>query len=350
VVLNYIHRIINNYLENGYSLIPVDKQKRPYIYWKQYQYRRAGIKDILKWNIQFNTLNVGIVTGHISRLAVIDVDDLSLLPELKEKLPEINQTTRVRTNRGYHYYFNLNGEQVKSTSRLFGKPLELKSNGTYIVAPPSIIKNHRYTYEIPLSEMLPVPDKLVDNNRDDKSLNKTIIFKIAKYHGHKMDCIRQILKRDLKEGERNNGLFILYNLLLQNKNSQEYARKIIERKNRSLTRPLTEFELKKIYRKAYHYGCSGIREKLPYVRCEYCTYRFKGGQLSGSNILVRSLRLLPELTNTQRGIACLLGTVFDGEYPSIYKIAKTARMNSATVKKAIEVLKEKNIIDDSFYN
>jgi len=53
-------------------------------YWKQYQYRRAGIKDILKWNIQFNTLNVGIVTGHISRLAVIDVDDLSLLPELKE--------------------------------------------------------------------------------------------------------------------------------------------------------------------------------------------------------------------------------------------------------------------------
>jgi hypothetical protein len=348
--LSDFHRMINQYLEYGYSLIPVDKEKRPCVYWKKYQYKRATVNDILKWHIQFDTLNIGIVTGQISQLAVIDVDNLSVLPDLRKKLPEITRTTRVKTNRGYHYYFNLNGEQVKSTSRLFGKPLELKSNGTYIVAPPSIIKNHRYTYEIPLSEMLPVPDKLVDNNRDDKSLNKTIIFKIAKYHGHKMDCIRQILKRDLKEGERNNGLFILYNLLLQNKNSQEYARKIIERKNRSLTRPLTEFELKKIYRKAYHYGCSGIREKLPYVRCEYCTYRFKGGQLSGSNILVRSLRLLPELTNTQRGIACLLGTVFDGEYPSIYKIAKTARMNSATVKKAIEVLKEKNIIDDSFYN
>jgi hypothetical protein len=341
VVLNYIHRIINNYLENGYSLIPVDKQKRPYIYWKQYQYRRAGIKDILKWNIQFNTLNVGIVTGHISRLAVIDVDDLSLLPELKEKLPEINQTTRVRTNRGYHYYFNLNGEQVKSTSRLFGKPLELKSNGTYIVAPPSIIKNHRYTYEIPLSEMLPVPNKLVDNNRDDKSLNKNIIFKIPKYYGHKMDCIRQILKRDLKEGERNNGLFVLYNLLLQNKNSREYARKIVEKKNSSLSSPLTELELKKIYRKAYHYGCCGIREKLPYVRCEYCTYRFKGGQLSGSNILVRSLRILPELTNTQRSIICLLGTVFDGENPSISRISKEAHMDWRVVKKAISELKEK---------
>jgi len=264
-------------------------------------------------------------------------------------LPEINQTTRVRTSRGYHYYFNLNGEQVKSTSRLFGKTLELKSNGTYIVAPPSVINNHQYTYEIPLSEILPVPKKLIENN-DDKLSNQNIIFKIPKYYGHKMDCIRQILKRDLKEGERNNGLFVLYNLLLQNKNSREYARKTVERKNSSLSSPLTKLELKKIYRKAYHYGCSGIRQKLPYVRCEYCTYRFKGGQLRGSNILVRSLRVLPELTNIQRSIVCLLGTVFDGENPSINKIAKTAGMNYKTVKKAFDVLKEKDIIDDSFYD
>jgi hypothetical protein len=349
--LNYIHGIINHYLKNGYSLIPVDKEKRPCIYWKQYQYKRAGIKDILNWHIQFDTLNVGIVTGRISKLAVIDIDDLSLLPDLKEKIPEITETTRVKTNRGYHYYFYLNGENIRSTNSLFGRNLELKSNGNYIVAPPSMINNYRYTYEIPLSRMLPVPDKLVEpNHADDKSSKKNIIFKIPKFHGHKMDCIRRILKRDLKEGERNNGLFILYNLLLQNKNSREYARKIVEKKNRSLSNPLTEIELKKIYRKTYHYGCSGIREKLPYVCCDNCTYRYRGGQLSGSNILIKSMRLLPELTNSQRSILCLLGTLFDGEYPSIYKIAKTARMNPATVKKAIRVLKEKHIIDDSLYN
>ena len=83
------------------------------------------------------------------------------MPELKEYLPELKKTTRVRTKRGYHYYFSLNGEQVKSTSSLFGRRLELKSNGTYIVAPPSIIKTHQYVYEIPLSEMLPVPKLLV---------------------------------------------------------------------------------------------------------------------------------------------------------------------------------------------
>jgi len=264
------------------------------------------------------------------------------LPELKERLPEIDETTRVKTNRGYHYYFQLNGEQVKSTGCLFGQRIELKSNGSYIVAPPSIIKNHRYTYEIPLNEILPIPEKLaVKNNHGDKFPNKNILFKIPKYHGHKMDCIRQILKRDLKEGERDNGLFILYNLLLQNKNTEEYARKIVVNKNRSLAYPLTVKELKKIYRKPYHYECSGIRGKLPYVRCENCTYRFKGGQLGAGNILVRSLRILPELTNTQRSIACLLGTVFDGEDPSVYKIAKEAHMDWRVVKKAIRELKEK---------
>jgi len=60
-------------------------------------------------------------------LAVIDVDDPDLLPELKEFLPELKETTRVRTRRGYHYYFSLNGEYVKSTNSLFGKRLELKT-------------------------------------------------------------------------------------------------------------------------------------------------------------------------------------------------------------------------------
>ena len=347
--MDYIHGIINNYLENGYSLIPVDKEKRPCIYWKKYQYRKATIKDILNWHIQFDTLNVGIVTGRISRLAVIDVDDLSLLPELEERIPEINETTRVKTNRGYHYYFSLNGENIRSTSRLFGKNLELKSNGNYIIAPPSVIKNHRYSYEVPLSKILPIPEKLVKKS-DDKITNKYIIFKIPRYHGHNMDCIRQILKRDLKEGERDNGLFILYNLLIQNKNSREYARKIVEKKNRNLANPLTDLELKKIYRKAYHYGCSGIREKLPYVCCENCTYRYRGGQLRGSNILIKSMRVLPELTSTQRSILCLLGTVFDGENPSISRIARVSGMNYLTVKRAVEVLKNKGIIDNSFYN
>jgi hypothetical protein len=91
------------------------------------------------------------------------------LPELKEYLPELKETTRVRTRRGYHYYFSLNGEYVKSTNSLFGRRLELKSNGNYVVAPPSIIKAHQYVYEIPLSEMLPIPKLLIKKEKEPVS-------------------------------------------------------------------------------------------------------------------------------------------------------------------------------------
>ena len=66
--------------------------------------------------------------------------------------------------------------------------------------------------------------------------------------------------------------------------------------------------------------------------------------------MIKNIRILPELKNTQRGIICLLGTVFEGEYPSINKMAEIAHMNSNTVKHAIKILKEMQIIDNSLYN
>jgi hypothetical protein len=280
------------------------------------------------------------------------------LPELKEYLPELKKTTRVRTRRGYHYYFSLNGEHVKSTNNLFGKRLELKSNGNYIVAPPSIIKNHRYVYEIPLSEMLPIPKLLIKKDlsacghaqagREPASCTegrKHKAFKIPKYHGQKVDCIRQVLSRDLEVGERNNSLFILYNLLLRNKNTKEYSKKLVINKNKSLLKPLTELELKKVCRKAsYNYGCVGIRDRLAYIKCEVCEYRFKDGELKDSNILIKNIRILPELSNAEAKVALMLGIVFDGENPSVTKISKKTKMNYNTVKKAIMGLKGKGII------
>ena len=190
--------------------------KRNLIYWKSFQYKKADIEDIFGGCNKFSDVNVGIVTGNISKLAVIDVDDINLLAELEELLPEIKETTRVRTRRGYHYYFSLNGE---------------------------------YVFEIPLSEVLPIPKILIKKKKNPASQakdKKYNTFKIPKYHGQKVDCIRQVLNRDLQEGERNSSLFILYNLLLQNKNTEEYSKKIVIEKNRSLLNPLTELDLKKV--------------------------------------------------------------------------------------------------------
>jgi len=169
-------------------------------------------------------------------------------------------------------------------------------------------------------------------------------FKIPKYHGQKVDCIRQILSRDLEEGERNNSLFILYNLLLQNKNTEEYSKKLVIEKNGSLSNPLSESNLKNAYRKAYNYGCSGIRNKIAYIKCEACEYRFKDGKLKDSNILIKIIRILPKLSNAQRGIACLLGTTFEVESPSVYRIAKETNMDWRIVNNIMKNLEKKGFV------
>ena len=215
-----------------------------------------------------------------------------------------------------------------------------------MVAPPSIIKAHRYVYEIPLSEMLPLPKRLIKKEKEPVSnleYRKQKAFKIPEYYGKKADCIRQMLSRDLQVGERNNNLFILYNLLLQNKNTKSYSKKLVVEKNRSLSKPLTEPDLKKIFRKAYNYGCNSIRDKLTYIQCDNCEYRFKDGKLKDSNILIKNIRILPELNNTQRGIICLLGPVFKGENPSVYRVAKEANMDWRIVNNTMKSLKKNGL-------
>ena len=63
------------------------------------------MEEILNWYCVFDELNLAIITGQISGLVVIDVDDLLILEELKKQLPGVWETTRVRTKRGYHFYF-----------------------------------------------------------------------------------------------------------------------------------------------------------------------------------------------------------------------------------------------------
>ncbi|MBU4292588.1 MAG: bifunctional DNA primase/polymerase [Actinobacteria bacterium] len=344
---------MKEYYDNGYSLLPLKKNSKiPCIYWKQYKDKRANFDDVLGWYKKFDNPNIGIITGGISSLTVIDVDDTSILPELIKQVPEITGTTRVKTRRGYHYYFSGNG--VNSTNNLLNMGVELKSGG-YVVAPPSIIDDVTYTFEIPLSEIIPLPIYLIEKEgykAPDKAPEKVgykapdVEYKNRRilglpYHGKKVDCIRQILSRDLQVGERDNSLYILYNLLLQNDNKKDYSKKIVTEKNRLLTKPLPGKEVEIIFKKAYNHKCSSIIEKLPFIKCDKCKLKFKGGELKMGNILIRNLRKLPELSNTETRVVCLLGTYYEGENPTNYEIAKKTGMNKNTVSNAMERLKKK---------
>ena len=57
----------------GWSVIPLQPHgKRALIRWKPYQGKRAAWSDVLSWLGQWPDANVGIVTGEISGLVVLD--------------------------------------------------------------------------------------------------------------------------------------------------------------------------------------------------------------------------------------------------------------------------------------
>ena len=344
--------MIKEYLDHKFSVIPINESKIPFLPWKRYQKQKANAEEIGNWLKKYKDLNIGIVTGNISSLAVLDFDDPSLLPEVEKILPELNKTTRVKTKRGYHFYFSLGENQVKSTNRLFEKKLELKSNGSYVVAPDSLINDHKYEFIIPLKEILPLPKVILDFQREQGTRGteeKTKSYNPI-YKGKKVDCIRQIIERDLQNGERNISLFVLYNLLVQNRNKKGYAESLVNRDIQYKEYTLTREEIQNIYARSYKYSCIKIREMLPFITCTNCKYKFgEGGEMKRANILLRNIRRLHKISNTQRGILCLLGTTFNGDYPTISEIEKNCKMNYQTIRKSLLELQEMGIIDPNIY-
>ncbi|GAI08622.1 unnamed protein product, partial [marine sediment metagenome] len=167
---------------------------------------------------------------------------------------------------------------------------------------------------------------------------------LPKYHDKGVSCINQILDKILPVGERNNSLFILYNLLLQNKNEKDHSKKIVIIKNQSLSKPLTDREIDNLFRKGYNLKCSTIRERLPFIKCDRCKKFRKGLDEMVGSILIKNIRELPKITNTERGILCMLDVYFSGEKVSVNRIAEITNMNYQTIKKAIDNLRGKGIL------
>jgi hypothetical protein len=117
------------------------------------------------WNA-YPDLNIGIATGAVSGFFVVDVDgekgeaSLRKLEEAHEPLPP---TVEAITGKGRHCYFRL-GEhgQICNTAGLIGVGLDIRGDGGYVLAPPSIHPSGRaYTWSVDSAkEFADAPDWL----------------------------------------------------------------------------------------------------------------------------------------------------------------------------------------------
>jgi hypothetical protein len=98
--------------------------------------------------------NVGVVTGRVSHLLVLDADAPDALHKLNKGVPV---TPITETARGRHYYFELPSENIRSATSL-AEGLDLRAEGGYVVAPPSVHPSGKvYEWVIPPIEAQPAP-------------------------------------------------------------------------------------------------------------------------------------------------------------------------------------------------
>jgi hypothetical protein len=101
----------------------------------------AGV--VVGWWERWPNANVGICTGVGSGLVVLDVDaqtgGATTLKALQTKLGKLPSTPRVLTGGGgYHLYFRHPGGEVRCSVGKLGYGLDVRGDGGYVAAPPSL--------------------------------------------------------------------------------------------------------------------------------------------------------------------------------------------------------------------
>ena len=269
---------IEAYYKRGLSIIPV-RDKRPLISWREYQERQAEPEEIYKWCVDFPNFNIGIITG-FNGFYSLDLDTkeaFNLLPK------ELKNSMLTETQRGFHFNFQSSRHYSSQGININGLKVEFKGAGSYVIEPYSVINGFEYRPINSIADIKNLPALIDDllQEKQERKIGREVsgkigseIKKISWTYNGSANCVKQILDRELREGERETAFFILYNLLLRGKNSREYSEALIIRKNKYLINSLPEKELLALLKqKPYNsLGCAYVRENLPWISCEGCKY------------------------------------------------------------------------------
>ncbi|MBX7070128.1 MAG: bifunctional DNA primase/polymerase [Microthrixaceae bacterium] len=111
---------------------------------------RNGLHDattdvgrIESWWSRWRDANVGVATGRVSGLVVIDIDPrhggLASMRALLDEHGPLPDGPRVRTGSGgWHLLFSSPAAPVKNSVNRVGPGIDVRSDGGYVIAPPSL--------------------------------------------------------------------------------------------------------------------------------------------------------------------------------------------------------------------
>lgn len=213
------------YHTRGYSVIPVYKtSKKPVVKWTQYQKQIADEEQVEKWFDTEKNYNIGIITGTISGITVIDIDVKNKIKTRHEIFPE---TYTVRTpSGGYHLYYEYTDKVQTGANQYQQFPYtDIRNDGGYVVAPPSD------GYEVIVQkDLAPFPVHLFGGAKA-KTKKATDIVEVG-------------------SGKRNDSMASVVGKLLAGLSEEqwaEYAWPVVVSINKTYKPPMGEMELKRTF-------------------------------------------------------------------------------------------------------
>ena len=138
------------YADMGLSVVPVKPDKKAYIPWTEFQTRKATKQEIESWWTKWPEAMIGIVTGEISDLCVVDADSKEAIDRIEGLLPENLVIPIATTPRGGRHYYFKHMDGLTNKANVLDK-IDVRTQGGYIIAPPS--KNNgsgQYKWEVEL--------------------------------------------------------------------------------------------------------------------------------------------------------------------------------------------------------
>ena len=133
------------YSQKGWQSFPCrPKDKTPLVKWADVATTEDNM--LVGWWDNFPDANIGIACGKRSGIVVLDIDaghgGYESLTALLNKYGPLPKTPVSKTGSGgEHIFFKHPGIEIRNSASKLGKGLDIRGDGGYVVAPPSLHPN-----------------------------------------------------------------------------------------------------------------------------------------------------------------------------------------------------------------
>lgn len=237
------------YIEVGWSIFPVGNNKAPAVKeWIPYRSRYATDEELHEWFDKGNN-GIAVATGKLSGIIVVDDDSVKAGGVPVELIQKMHSTVEQTTAHGGKHFFLKYEEGYGNRINVAGGHFDIKSEGGYVVIPPTTLvengEKHEYAWvegKTPTPEHLAGMGKLSFDSDVEKAMKRVGNAPPLNPNDYMF----------LAKGQRDDGLFRLARSWL-NKNPKEWVYDTILNIGKNYDPPLSESQIQKIFKQAVHY-------------------------------------------------------------------------------------------------